>query len=214
MADAIPRFTTLTGVVATATTPSLSLRRADSSDEALLLRIFAEAHCAGFDLLGLEPAALEALIRMQFQARRAQYQAQPGAVEYLIGRAGGPDEAPVGACWLSHSAEQLRVLDIAVLAEHRRRGVARAVLTELCAQAVAAGQVVRLSVWHQNAAARELYRTLGFVPDLAAGGSEADLHDEGALQGEPGDLGNGYLELRYPPSTTEHAVAQHRAGAR
>jgi ribosomal protein S18 acetylase RimI-like enzyme len=176
-----------------------------SSDEALLLRIFAEAHCAGFELLGLAPAALDGLIRMQFQARQAQYRMHPGAAEYLICRGDGQDRITVGACWLSDSPEQLRVLDIAVLAEHRRQGIARSVLAELCSRAAAAGVPVRLSVWSENAPARALYRALGFVPDPAVS------EDEGS---EPGDLGNGYLELRYPPGDAPHARAQHRAGAR
>lgn len=209
MAEEIPRFTTLRNDRAAAAAPTLSLRPAESADEALLLRIFAESHCAGFELLGLEPAALAALVRMQFQARQAQYRTHPGATEYLIVRGDEPDGPAVGACWLSASPEQLRVLDIAVLAEHRRRGVARAALTGLCAQAAAAGTPLALSVWHQNGPALALYRSLGFVPDPAVGTSEG---------GEPGDLGNGYLELRYSPSDAPHDAArhagQHRAGAR
>jgi ribosomal protein S18 acetylase RimI-like enzyme len=174
----------------------------------LLLRIFAESHCAGFQLLGLEPAALDGLIRMQFRARQAQYRLHPGATEHLICRGTGLAAIPVGTCWLSDSAEQLRVLDIAVLAEHRRQGVARAVLTGLCARAATAGKPVGLSVWHQNVPARELYRVLGFVPDPTIGGGEGNQHSE------PGDLGNGYLELRCSPSDAPHAGARHRAGAR
>jgi ribosomal protein S18 acetylase RimI-like enzyme len=205
MADVIPRFTTLTSHGAAAVASTLSIRPAEGSDEALLLRIFAESHCAGFELMGLEPGALAGLIRMQYQARQAQYRGYPGAAEYLICRSTGRDGVVVGSCWLAHTAEQLRVLDIAVLTEHRRHGIARAVLGELCAQAMAAGKPVGLSVWHQNAAARELYRALGFGPDPTVGGGEGS---------EPGDLGNGYLELRYSHEDAPDAAAQHRAGAR
>lgn len=202
MADEIPRFTTLTseGTSTVASTPSL--RPAEGSDEGLLLRIFAESHCAGFELLALEPAALEGLVRMQYQARQGQYRLQPAAAEYLI----CPDGLPVGSCWLSDSAEQLRVLDIAVLAAHRRRGIARSVLGELGARAAAAGKPVRLSVWHENVPALALYRDLGFrpAPDVGAG--------------EPGDLGNGYLELELPARVASQpsarAASQPSAGAR
>ena len=203
MADEIPRFTTLMGDGTAAGALTVSLRPAESADEPLLLRIFAESHCAGFDLLGLAPAALDGLIRMQFQARQGQYRLHPGAAEHLIWAGAGSEATPVGGCWISDGADQLRVLDIAVLIEHRRRGVARAVLAGLCARAEAAGKPVGLSVWRDNLAARELYRALGFRPDPTVGGSE------------PGDLGNGYLELRRPPGDAPHAgAAQHRAGAR
>jgi ribosomal protein S18 acetylase RimI-like enzyme len=222
MAEEIPRSTTLMGDGAAAAAPSLSLRPVESSDEALLLRIFAESHCAGFELTGLEPAALAGLIRMQFQARQAQYRMHPGAADYLIRCDGGSadlGEAVLGSCWLSDSAEQLRVLDIAVLVEHRRRGIARAVLTQLCARATAAGKPVRLSVWRDNHPAVELYRALGFLPDPTVGGSTGDQH------GEPGDLGNGYLELLYAHrdlhqdahdlhQDTPEAATRQRAGAR
>jgi ribosomal protein S18 acetylase RimI-like enzyme len=159
----------------------ITLRPVGGSDTPILKRIFAESHCAGFELLGLEPAALAGLVGMQFQARQAQYRLYPGAAEFLICQGTGPDAEVLGGCWLGDTDEQLRVLDIAVLAAHRRRGVARAVLTALCARAAAAGKPVRLSVWHDNGAARDLYRTLGFV-----------------AEGPPDETAGGYLELRYP----------------
>ncbi|HST47480.1 GNAT family N-acetyltransferase [Jatrophihabitans sp.] len=173
------------------------LRPAGSSDQAVLLRVFTEAHCAGFELLGMEPAALAGLVGMQYRARQAQYSAaHPEAVEYLIC---GSDGSPVGSCWLDDTPGQLRVLDIAVLREHRRRGIARAVLGSLCEQAAAAGKPVRLSVWHENVAALELYRSLGFTTP-AGSGDPAD----------GGDLGNGYLELQFVPDRAPRL----RAGAR
>lgn len=200
MTDEIPRLTTLMDDGAAPGAPTLSLRLAERSDEGLLLRIFAESHCAGFELMGLAPAALDGLVRMQYRARQFQYSAaHPQAVEYLIR---GGDGSPVGSCWLDDTPGQLRVLDIAVLREHRRRGVARAVLSSLCKQAAAAGKPVRLSVWHQNVAARELYRSLGFTS--AAGSGPA-----GDAAGD-GDLGNGYLELELVPDRAPRL----QAGAR
>lgn len=194
MAEEIPLLTTPPGEAAA----PLALRPVGGADPALLQRIFAESHCAGFELMGLVPDVLAGLVGMQFQARQAQYRTHPGAAEYLICRGTGPDAEVLGSCWLGDDDAQLRVLDIAVLAEHRRRGVARTVLTALCGRAAAAGKPVRLSVWHDNAPARELYRSLGFVPDPAV------------LTGVPGDPGNGYLELRYPSAV----AAATGAGAR
>jgi ribosomal protein S18 acetylase RimI-like enzyme len=185
MTEQIPRLPLSQG--------ALRLRPAGSPDEAVLRRVFTEAHCAGFELMGLEPSTLAGLVGMQYRARQAQYRSShPGAVEYLI----CAGNTPVGSCWLDDTPGQLRVLDIAVLREHRRRGVARAVLEELCAQAAGAGRPVRLSVWHENVPARELYRGLGFA---GSGGPAGD-----------GDLGNGYLELELLPDR----APRPRAGAR
>ena len=182
MADQIPRPMDV----------SPHIRPAAEADEPVLVQTFADSHCAGFDQLGLEPAALAGLVGMQYRARRVQYRSSyPEAAEYLIC---GPDGVPVGSCWLDDRPDRLRVLDIAVLREHRRRGIARAVLRE---RAAAAGKPVRLSVWHENHPARELYRGLGFTPSPA--GPAAD-----------GDLGNGYLELELLPDR----APRPRAGAR
>src|SRR3954469_10726585 len=117
MTEPIPRLQLSQG--------SPSLRPVGPSDQAVLLRIFTGAHCTEFDLLGLEPAALAGLVGMQYRARQAQDRAtHPGAVEYLIC---GSDGSPVGSCWLDDTPGHLRVLDIAVLREHRRQGIARAV---------------------------------------------------------------------------------------
>jgi ribosomal protein S18 acetylase RimI-like enzyme len=189
MADQIPRFSPAGNFP--------SLLPAEDPDAAVLLQVFTEAHCAGFEQLGLEPTALAGLVGMQYRARQGQYRsAHPAAVEYLIR---GADGSPVGSCWLDDTPEQLRVLDIAVLREHRRRGIARAMLGSLCEQAAAAGKPVRLSVWYENIAALELYRSLGFTAP--------------ATTGEPaggGDLGNGYLELQFVPDRAPRL----RAGAR
>lgn len=174
MADQIPRPIDV----------SPHIRPVSEADEPVLSQTFADAHCAGFDQLGLEPAALAGLVGMQYRARRVQYRSSyPEAAEYLIC---GTDGVPVGSCWLDDRPDQLRVLDIAVLREHRRRGIARAVLCELAGQAAAAGKPVRLSVWHENGPARELYRRLGFT--ASAAGAAGD-----------GYLGNGYLELELLP---------------
>lgn len=194
MEKEIPLGTTSLSVEVAVGARAITLRPAESRDAPMSLRIFSESHCAGFELLALQPAALAGLVGMQFQARQAQYRAYPGAVEYLICQGTGPDSEVLGGCWLSDTGEQLRVLDIAVLAEHRRRGVARTVLTALCRQAAAAGKPVGLSVWHDNAPAHELYRSLGF-------------HAVGA----PGEAAGGYLQLRYSP---DRAGAAAGTGAR
>jgi len=192
MTDQIPRFRL-------SQSPP-SLRPATAVDQPVLLQIFTESHCADLMVLGLDATALAGLVGMQYRARHGQYRSgNPGAVEYLITDGGG---SPIGSCWLDDTPGRLRVLDIAVLAEHRRRGVARAVLGSLCEQAAAQGRPVRLSVWHQNLPALELYRSLGFgtVPDGAGGADD----------GDPADLGNGYLELQWVPDR----APRPRAGAR
>jgi len=147
--------------VAVLTYSTLALRPSGSEDAALLRQIFLESHCAGWELLPLDEAAYQQLVEMQSAARQSQYRtAFPGTFEQIIEANG----VPVGSCWISESADELRVVDLAVLTAHRRQGVATAVLRRLGAQAAAENKPVRLSVWQDNLAAQELYRSLGFRP--------------------------------------------------
>lgn len=143
----------------------LVLRPAGSADAELLRQLFLECHCAGWELLPLDEAGYVQLVGMQSAARQSQYRsAYPGTSEQII----EADGVAVGSCWISETAEELRIVDLAVLAEHRRQGVARAVLRELGAEAAGRGKPVRLSVWQDNVVAQALYLSLGFRP-VAAG---------------------------------------------
>lgn len=80
------------------------------------------------------------------------------------------DGAPVGRLWVDASgSRRWRVLDLAVLAERRREGLATAVLGALLEDAESAGAEVALTVERRNAEALRLYRRLGFED---AGGDE------------------------------------------
>jgi len=63
--------------------------------------------------------------------------------------------------WLVH--DELHVLNVAVGARHRRRGVARRLMEEAAARGRAAGaRMVTLEVRRGNEAALSLYRALGY----------------------------------------------------
>lgn len=168
------------------------LRTASYDDAPLLRQIFADSHCAGWELLSLDKAGYVQLVEIQLAARRSQYRgAYPGSCEQIIEAAG----TAVGSCWLAETAEELRVVDIAVLAEHRRNGVARTLLRQLGADAASRGKPVRLSVWQENTVAQALYRNLGFRPRAA----------EQERAGAP----TGHLELEW--SAAMHQATMHTA---
>jgi ribosomal protein S18 acetylase RimI-like enzyme len=144
----------------------VSLRTAVLDDEAFLRRVHAAAHCDGFSLMHLEPEAVAALVRMQFDAQRSQYRAgHPHAVDSLV----VADGEPVGRCWTGETAGELRLLDLAVLPAHRRNGIAGSVLDLLLERARAARLPLRLSVWSENAPALALYRSRGIGVTTSTG---------------------------------------------
>jgi ribosomal protein S18 acetylase RimI-like enzyme len=135
----------------------VTLRCFQPADQAFLRALYIDTHPEFGQLL---PEVAADLIELQLRAQRAGYLASfPAATDQLIEFA----QVPVGRCWTDLSDTGLRLLDLAVLSSHRRRGIARSVLTGLQARAAEAGVPLRLSVWQDNLAARKLYDQLGFV---------------------------------------------------
>jgi ribosomal protein S18 acetylase RimI-like enzyme len=134
-------------------------RPALPEDAAFLARLYASTR---IDLQHLPvPAAVrDAIIRHQEQLQREGYRGTyPGAQFLVLEHAG----APVGRIVLHSTEEQLRVVDISIAPESRRRGHARAALVALQEQAAAQGKAVTLRVYNDNPAARALYASLGFA---------------------------------------------------
>jgi ribosomal protein S18 acetylase RimI-like enzyme len=147
------------------------LRRAGPEDAPFLRRLHARVLEPEFAHLGLDPAALAQLLDMQYVAQdRAYRQAHPDADFDLVTL----DGEPVGRLSVDRAGETVHVLDIALVPEHRARGIGTELLKRLIAGADRAGRLVTLSVVRTNPALA-LYRRLGFEP---TGGDEVHLELE------------------------------------
>ncbi|MCW2542248.1 MAG: Acetyltransferase, family [Frankiales bacterium] len=145
----------------------VSMRPVSAGDEQFLAELQADSR-PDLRSLGLPPVALASLLDLQRRAQRAEYDLRyPDAVDEVI----EIDGRPVGRCWTALTRAELRLLDIAVLNDLRRQGIARAILARLVERAAAArgGCVpIRLMVWADNEAARRLYANAGFSEDNSA----------------------------------------------
>lgn len=140
-------------------TVSFELRLAEPSDEPFLLELYGATYGQQFALVPLAPAQREMLVRMQFNAQRSGYRQQfPASQDYLILTGG----ERAGRLWLDESPDEARVIDISIAPAQQGRGLGRAVLEHVIANAATAGKRVRLSVARMNARAFELYLRLGF----------------------------------------------------
>ncbi|MGI8664883.1 MAG: GNAT family N-acetyltransferase [Jatrophihabitans sp.] len=159
----------------------VSLRPVTPADAGFLRLLHLDSH-PELRQLPLPQVAADQLVQLQLDAQLAQYRTSfPHALDQLI----ETDDAAVGRCWISLSATELRLLDIAVLSTHRGNGIGRTVLTGLCQRGDATGVPVTLSVWSDNAGAQRLYRRLGF---------------------EAGIQSHGYLQMSRTPATAADAA--------
>jgi ribosomal protein S18 acetylase RimI-like enzyme len=136
------------------------LRPAAAGDEEHLYRVYASTRQEELAPLGWAEAEREAFLRMQFTAQDRYYRAQFPEASYQVVLAG---ERPAGRLYVDRRPDEIRVLDIALLPEHRGGGIGSALLRDLFAEARARGVPVRLHVERSNPALR-LYTRLGFEP--------------------------------------------------
>ncbi|MEZ5594484.1 MAG: GNAT family N-acetyltransferase [Gammaproteobacteria bacterium] len=95
---------------------------------------------------------------MQFRAQHAHYQTHyPSARFDLILQ----NRQAIGRLYLDQWDDEYRLIDIALLPEHRNKGLGTQLLHDILAQAASQGKAVRIHVEHFNPALR-LYQRLGF----------------------------------------------------
>ncbi len=146
--------------------------RDDDADMAFLYRVFAATRD---DLEAAEwpdPAEKEAFLRQQFGFQDTHYRAHYPNRRFLIVEHRG---TPVGRLYLDESARDLRIMDIALLPEHRGRGWGGAIMRDLLEYGAATIREVSIHVEKNNPALR-LYRRLGFSYRPKAG-LDDDVYD-------------------------------------
>ncbi|HKX28049.1 MAG TPA: GNAT family N-acetyltransferase [Blastocatellia bacterium] len=130
----------------------------DSTDEAFLYRLYASGRTEEMSNWGWDNSQQEAFLTMQFRAQRSQYDQYPNVSHRII----LANDHPIGRLIVSEVEDELRLVDIMLLAEHRNAGIGTILIRELLDRATSLGKAVRLHVEKTNRAQR-LYQRLGFV---------------------------------------------------
>lgn len=140
---------------------AVTLRPITPEDEAFLFEVYAGARMEELAQVPWDEAQKKAFLAFQFNAQHQHYRDQfPDATFDVILAAG----VPVGRLYVDRRADEIRILDIALLPEHKGRGIGHALLKDLLAEAEAAGQPVRLYIETYQQRAQALLQRLGFVP--------------------------------------------------
>ena len=136
------------------------LRPARAEDRDFLLRVYGSTREEELRLVDWSVEQKAAFVQQQFEAQDAYYREHyfPATFDVIE-----VDGTPAGRLYVARWEDEIRIIDIAILPEHRGRGTGTALLRALLAEAAEAGK--RLSIHVElNNPARRLYERLGFAP--------------------------------------------------
>jgi ribosomal protein S18 acetylase RimI-like enzyme len=140
------------------TLSSVALRPSRPEDRELLLRVYASTRTQELAQVPWTEEQKHAFLAMQFDAQDKYYRENYTTAEFLViedeGRA-------AGRLYVDRWTDEIRLMDIALLPEHRGKGLGTQLLRDLQVEAKAAGKPLRIHVERMNPALG-LYQRLGF----------------------------------------------------
>lgn len=139
--------------------PALELRRATPEDEAFLLAVYASTREQELAVLPWDASTKDAFLRMQFAAQDSHYRQHFPDAAFDIVTVNG---VAAGRLYVDRRETEIRIIDVALLPDHRGRGIGTALLAPILDEAERTGKKVSIHVERENPA-RRLYDRLGFV---------------------------------------------------
>jgi ribosomal protein S18 acetylase RimI-like enzyme len=137
---------------------TISLRPYRDYDREFLFKLYASTRADEIAPFGWPPAQQEAFLRMQFTAQQQWYIMSYAQAEHQIIE---QDGVPIGRLMVSRAQPVAVLVDIALLPEHRGKGIGGGLVRALIEQCNQARLPLRLQVLKTNPALR-LYERLGF----------------------------------------------------
>ncbi len=138
---------------------AIRLRPVDPTDEAFLRRVHAGTLEREIALAGWEDDGQRTILEMQYTAQRRHYEQVFAGADFLVVEV---DSQPVGRFSVDRSGPEWCLIEIALLPQHRNRGIGRVLVGQLQKQAEDARKAVRLSVEKLNTGSLRFFERLGF----------------------------------------------------
>jgi len=135
----------------------LTLRPITPEDEAFLFEVYAGTRREELAQVPWDEAQKQAFLTFQFNAQHQHYRDTFAAADFHVILDEG---VPVGRLYVDRRADEIRILDIALLPEHRGRGMGSALLDALLAEA--AGKPVSIFIERHLPRTRRFFERLGF----------------------------------------------------
>jgi ribosomal protein S18 acetylase RimI-like enzyme len=136
----------------------ISLRPIKPEDDSFLAGLYASTRAEELAVTGWTDEEKAVFCRQQFDVQTAHYRENyPGALLQVIER----ESVPIGRLYVARWEREIRIMDIALLPEHRGSGIGTKLLRELQEEARTAGKSLTIHVERFNPALG-LYQRLGF----------------------------------------------------
>jgi ribosomal protein S18 acetylase RimI-like enzyme len=151
--------------IRTTAPPGLFLRRISEQDLPFLADVYASTRREELAPVPWTDDQKAAFLSWQFANQHQYYQQYYPTCEFLVierPAGDGSPPTPIGRLYVDRWADQIRLVDIALLPAHRGAGHGRALLDAILAEGRAAGLAVTIHVEAHNPA-MTLYRRLGFT---------------------------------------------------
>jgi ribosomal protein S18 acetylase RimI-like enzyme len=137
----------------------LEFRPATDADLPFLSRLYASTRAEELAVTSWTDAQKAAFLDMQFRAQHVHYIKHYPEADWLVVERAGQD---IGRLYIERRPSQHRIIDIAFLPAHRRKGYGAALLRDLIDEASLSGKSTSIHV-EKNNPARQLYLRLGFT---------------------------------------------------
>lgn len=138
----------------------VSLRPATEEDYEDLVRVYASTRAPELaQVTWWDEGQKLAFCRAQYDAQKAEYSARFPDAEYDVILLDG---RTAGRIWIGRAADEIRLLDIALLPEAQRQGIGAVLVGSLIEEARSTGKRLRHMVFMLNTEARRFYERLGF----------------------------------------------------
>ena len=135
------------------------LRQARADDQEFLFQLYAGTRLHEIAAFGWPAAQQEMFLRMQFNAQHRSYESAYGNADHQVIEQQGQ---PIGRIMVLRGKDFTLLVDIALLAEYRGRGIGGELLRGLIQECNRNSVPLRLQVLKTNPALR-LYERLGFI---------------------------------------------------
>ncbi len=136
----------------------VSLRKIRRNDMDFLYRLYASTREEELALVDWPKEQKEAFLQMQFKAQHTYYMEQYAKAKFQIIVL---EQEPIGRLYTEVWEDEIRLIDIALMPEHRNKGIGSYYVKKVIDEGERAGLPVRIHVERFNPALR-MYRRLGF----------------------------------------------------